>query len=485
MANERYESFKNAVNSFELPATVMEVHKGKDGNCTDVYYYVANEVFKKSFLEMFHGGFDENTYDSAAMDQMLEGTSYYDNMPKDPKFDNLLMEASFGKKHIHTYVDTTKMYGFWTEDILFPIVYNGPSVDDDPDTSYCLFMYTLNKEMDAGKYSTVSPDISSFVIKTCLELRNEKEFFSSMNTVIEDIREYTKAFSAAVVTYMRDERSFNIVAESCDDENLSIKEIFSHVPFEIVESWEYLLRDTNSIIIKDENDMAVYDEKAHDWVETLKENDVHNVVLVPFIHQGAIIGFLYICNFDVSDVTRIKETVELVSFFLASEVANHLFLERLEFLSNVDMLTGVFNRNCMNVNVDELSLKLKINPKPFSVAFCDLNGLKSINDNGGHSQGDKLLVYAADVLKEIFDGDKIYRAGGDEFVIVSFDSKNNFEKKLEVLREKASDPEWLYFAIGYYHDEYNGKLRLAMRYADEAMYKDKDLFYEKYPEKRR
>jgi diguanylate cyclase (GGDEF)-like protein len=184
-------------------------------------------------------------------------------------------------------------------------------------------------------------------------------------------------------------------------------------------------------------------------------------------------------------VTRIKETVELVSFFLASEVANHLFLERLEFLSNVDMLTGVFNRNCMNVNVDELSLKLKINPKPFSVAFCDLNGLKSVNDNGGHSQGDKLLVYAADVLKEIFEGDKIYRAGGDEFVIISFDSKNNFEKKLEILRERASDPDWLYFAIGYYHDEYNGKLRLAMRYADEAMYKDKDLFYEKYPEKRR
>ena len=60
----------------------------------------------------------------------------------------------------------------------------------------------------------------------------------------------------------------------------------------------------------------------------------------------------------------------------------------------------------------------------------------------------------------------------------------NFEK-VEKLREKASDPDWLHFAIGYYHDESSGNLRLAMRYADEAMYKDKNAFYEKYPEKRR
>ena len=149
------------------------------------------------------------------------------------------------------------------------------------------------------------------------------------------------------------------------------------------------------------------------------------------------------------------------------------------------MLTGVFNRNCMNVNVDELSIKLEIQPRPFTVAFCDLNGLKTINDNGGHDQGDKLLVYAANVLKEVFYDDKIYRSGGDEFVVISFDSKPHFDEKIRLLREKASDPDWLYFAIGYYHDESSGRLRLAMRYADEEMYKDKDKFYDMYPDKRR
>ncbi len=484
MANTTYEHFKATVNSFLIPASVIKVKKAPDGTCSEASFFVVNEAYKKSFLEMFKNGEDPNNFDSEAVAKKIEGTSYSDYMPKDTKFESILIEAAWEKKNIRTYVDTTKLYGFWTEDILFPLEPPKELGDTSPDEAFCVFMYTLNKEMDAGKYSAVSPDISSFVIKTCLELRGEKEFLESMETVIADIREYTDASSSAILTYVKDQRSFNMIAESAKDAR-SEKEIFSKIPFEIVESWEYLLKDTNCIIIKDENDMDLIEQKAPDWVNTLRDNNVHTLCLVPFIHQRVIIGYLYLINFDASQVTRTKETVELVSFFLTAEIANHLFLERLEFLSNVDMLTGVFNRNCMNINVDELALKMEFNPRPFSVAFLDLNGLKTINDNGGHDQGDKLLVYAADMLKEVFIGDKIYRAGGDEFVVISFDSENDFNAKIASLREKACDPEWLYFAIGTYHDETEGKLRLAMRYADEAMYKDKDKFYEKYPDKRR
>ena len=140
----------------------------------------------------------------------------------------------------------------------------------------------------------------------------------------------------------------------------------------------------------------------------------------------------------------------------------------------------------MNVNVDELALKLKLEPKPFSVAFFDLNGLKSINDNGGHNSGDDLLKDAAKVLTEVFPDDKIYRAGGDEFVVISLDdTEDEFLDKLSTVRKKACDPDWLNFAIGHFHDDTSGDLRLAMRYADENMYEDKNAFYEAHPEKRR
>ncbi len=473
MADTSYQSLKNMVNFYNIPASVMEVHKNPDGSCGDVIMFAINKVLEDQSRAMFSG-------DDA--DFRVEGLPYYANMPKEPKFEDICFRCAFNGEPVHTYVDTTKMYGFWTEDILLPI-----DCDRSGDVAYCLFMYTLNKEMDTGKFSALSPDISSFVIKSCVELRNEDDFLTSMNAVVRGLREYTDSFAACVMTVEQDQRMFDVISECVRDNALNIKEVFSHIPYDIVESWERLVADTNCIIIKDSHDMDHYGNLAPEWVQTLRDNKVESLVLYPLIHHGGIIGYLYITNFDVADITRLQETIELISFFLTAEVANHLFLERLEYLSNVDMLTGVYNRNCMNVNVDELSLKLEFNPRPFNVAFCDLNGLKTVNDNGGHDRGDKLLVYAADVLKEVFHDreDKIFRAGGDEFAIISFCSKFDFEEKIKILREKACDPEWLYFAIGYYHDEDDGNLRLAMRYADEAMYVDKDKFYDAYPDKRR
>ncbi|WP_034446783.1 sensor domain-containing diguanylate cyclase [Butyrivibrio sp. AE2032] len=481
MAKLTYELLKQSAELSPIACSVLSVEKKPDGNCGEIRFYAINEIFKSNYYNLFAASAEGEKPDYDRFQEAIEGQLYTAHLPKEPNFEDVCFRAAWKKEYINTYVDTTRMYGFWTQDILLPVA----GETDDPNIAYCQFMYTLNKEMDSGKFASVSPDIASFVIKSCLELRNENAFEESMEAVTADLREYTQSFAASIVTIDKDFRSFEVISGSVENDVLDIKEIFSHFPYEIVESWEKLVKETNSIIIKDEADMQFIESKAPEWVATLRENNVTALVLVPFIHQGEIIGYLYITNFDTDHLIRVKETIELVAYFLSSEVANHLFLQRLEYLSNVDMLTGVYNRNCMNVNVDELSLKLEFNPKPFNVGFFDLNGLKTINDNGGHDQGDKLLVYSAALLKEIFAGDKIYRAGGDEFVIISFDSKKRFEEKIEETRKRASDPEWMYFAIGYYHDESSGNLRLAMRYADEAMYKDKNSFYEKYPEKRR
>ena len=481
MTSDTYNKLKAFLNIITIPSTIISVEKKTDGTCGEVRFQVINEVFKKNYYDIFAGtGNDANIpYDD--FEKTIEGQLYTIHLPKEPNFEEVCFRAAWKKEYINTYVDTTRMYSFWTQDMLNPIAVES----DDPCIAYCQFAYTLNKEMDTGKFAAVSPDIASFVIKSCLELRNEKDFFTSIETVTKDIREYTQSYASSVLTIDNDLKSFEVLSGDVQNNELDPKKIFSKFPYEIVGGWQELVKETNSIIIKDENDIINIEKKAPEWVKTLRDNNVVSLCLVPLIHHGEIIGYLYITNFDVEHIVGIKETIELIAFFLASEVANHLFLRRLEYLSNVDMLTGVYNRNCMNINVDELALKLEFNPRPFNVAFCDLNGLKTINDNNGHECGDKLLVYAANVLKEVFSDDKVFRAGGDEFAIISFSTQKEFEDKINSLREKASDPEWLYFAIGYYHDSDSGNLRLAMRYADERMYIDKNKFYEKYPEKRR
>jgi GGDEF domain-containing protein len=55
------------------------------------------------------------------------------------------------------------------------------------------------------------------------------------------------------------------------------------------------------------------------------------------------------------------------------------------------------------------------------VYFCDLDGLKRINDRQGHASGDRYIKSAVSQLRSVFrrDSDKIYRIGGDEFIVVS------------------------------------------------------------------
>ncbi|MCR5671388.1 MAG: GGDEF domain-containing protein [Butyrivibrio sp.] len=469
-----YYNAKASVNLSPLPCAILAVEKKPDGTCGEITFFAVNEIFERDFYSLFPES-------ESAKDEKIEGLPYYAHMQKEPKFEDLCFRAAWKGEHFNTYIDTTMMYGYWTENITLPICN-----DEETNIGYCQFMYSLNKEMDTGKFSQVSPDIASFIIKTCLELRNHDDYYSSMDTITRDIREYTDSFATCITTISPDEYKFDVVSECVRNNELCIKELFSKIPYEVVETWEALCGETNCIIIKNETDMDFYDQKAPAWVATLRENDVHSLILVPFVHQNNIIGYLYITNFDISQTERLKETIELITIFLAAETANHMIMEKLEYLSNIDMLTGVYNRNSMNVNVDELSTKLKLNPAPFSVAFCDLNGLKSINDNNGHENGDQLLKDAAKALKDIFADDKIYRAGGDEFTIISVGcTKEEFDEKIKRLRDIASDPDWLYFAIGSYHDDKKGNLRLAMRYADEEMYKDKDKFYEKYPNKRR
>lgn len=82
-------------------------------------------------------------------------------------------------------------------------------------------------------------------------------------------------------------------------------------------------------------------------------------------------------------------------------------------LAYTDQMTGLNNRTCFNVDFAELSK----NPEDVAVIDFDLNNLKYVNDNFGHSAGDVYIKSCGTIIYEIFNGiGKCYRVGGDEFV---------------------------------------------------------------------
>lgn len=93
-------------------------------------------------------------------------------------------------------------------------------------------------------------------------------------------------------------------------------------------------------------------------------------------------------------------------------------VKELETKSNLDSLTKVFNRGALNTYLTKLcsqdNLKYDVH-----LLILDIDDFKLINDKYGHVAGDKILIFIANILKKTLrDGDKVFRYGGEEFVII-------------------------------------------------------------------
>jgi diguanylate cyclase len=89
-----------------------------------------------------------------------------------------------------------------------------------------------------------------------------------------------------------------------------------------------------------------------------------------------------------------------------------------DLLSHVDPLTGVNSRTLLLTVLRELHALVKRKVMPCSVVMMDLDHFKTINDTYGHQAGDRVLIDSAKyVMQHLRPYDKIFRYGGEEFVL--------------------------------------------------------------------
>lgn len=141
---------------------------------------------------------------------------------------------------------------------------------------------------------------------------------------------------------------------------------------------------------------------------------------------------------DVEKIIRIsdgqQEYLHRVQSDLKKEIEDRIRAEeKLKYFAAIDTLTETYNRG-MGLTLLENKIKhIRRNQGVFSICYIDLNGLKYVNDNFGHSEGDELLVMACKFIKEVVrDNDILCRIGGDEFIILfSNIKKENVEEIME------------------------------------------------------
>lgn len=144
---------------------------------------------------------------------------------------------------------------------------------------------------------------------------------------------------------------------------------------------------------------------------------------------------------DTQEVITIYVTIALLSVFSYTfTIITQKQRVQLSQLAERDALTGTLNRRALDENMLMSINRLGRNSsKKTSLIILDLDHFKAINDTYGHSTGDQILIRIAELIRSsIRMSDRLFRYGGEEFVIIAENSSSENARKLaENIREKV------------------------------------------------
>lgn len=144
---------------------------------------------------------------------------------------------------------------------------------------------------------------------------------------------------------------------------------------------------------------------------------------------------------------------------------------RLEEQARIDSLTQVANRCSLDIYMAQL-LGEGIT---FTFSLLDVDNFKMINDSYGHQESDHCLVRIANILTDIFGRD-VFRYGGDEFAVVSFEEPQDVAKKFDQLNFRLQEEAGEYvlqICAGIYRKKEQDDERQVFEFADAALYEAK------------
>ncbi len=152
---------------------------------------------------------------------------------------------------------------------------------------------------------------------------------------------------------------------------------------------------------------------------------------------------------------------------------------------DTDKMTGLLSRYAYENVMNKLRASSSDVLKGISIVVLDVNGLKTANDSIGHFAGDELIKAAAENAKSFFGKyGKVYRTGGDEFVVIADKDLGDIDSVKKKFHELNSQCRGNYFSevsvsvgIAKFGVDDAANIGELSEIADKDMYKDKEAYY--------
>ncbi len=245
------------------------------------------------------------------------------------------------------------------------------------------------------------------------------------------------------------------------------------------------LEENKYIIGRDPNVDICFNDKivSSKHAEIKKVNDSY------YINDCKSTNGIYVNNEKVKGSVKLKkeDMIKIGTYvlkYIPEGELETMYLGSLAEAANIDNLTQMFNRNYMDQALNAEFKRAKGLKRKLSLVVFDLDNFKAINDNYGHDMGDYVLTEISRLAKSnLRENEILGRYGGDEFVLILWDTSENAAVKLaEQIRKTVEDYEFIFneqkvtatlsLGVAEISDKHKTVSQLY-KSADEALYESK------------
>lgn len=315
-------------------------------------------------------------------------------------------------------------------------------------------------------------DVQTLITNCVRMLYAVDDLDQTINAVLTQIGEFLVS-DRAYVFEIKDELMNNTHEWTAPGISPQLEKL-QQLDLSLISDWLPFFEKNDCIIIDDVEQLQKTNPAAY---ATLHAQEITSLIAAPIFLDNKLAGYIGIDNYDSEKIKNSSYLLLSMSIFLSYAIRHRNHVDMLHRLSYHDLLTNALNRNAF---MDVLS---QFRPGQYASAgiiYIDINGMKEINDFYGHHQGDKILITTVAKVFNLFKPDELFRIGGDEFVIITYDlTETDFYEKFNLLRNIFCEKTNLPFSIatGSCWVKSPSDLNSLLQQADSAMYTDKKKFY--------